>query len=134
MLLLGAALRSGTAAGLATIPFAAVLRAKALRINEYGRKTLELLVGRYGLSRLREVLMFAQHLLISWLVALPLLLILGRVGGRRRRILAGAAYRSTKRDFSECFGFGFSGWGLVSILRLILRAYPQRSRAPGRAS
>ena len=91
LLLLGAVLRSGTAAGLAMIPFAAVFRAKGLRINEYGRKTLELLIGDVA-SPLREVLMFAQHLLISCLAALPLLLILGRVAGRRRRILAGAAY------------------------------------------
>ena len=40
-LMLGrASVRAGTAAGLAMIPFAAVFRARGLRVNEYGRKTL----------------------------------------------------------------------------------------------
>jgi hypothetical protein len=43
--LAGEALRSGTLAGLATIPFAALFRAFGLRINEHGRKTLALVVG-----------------------------------------------------------------------------------------
>ena len=38
-------LRSGTLAGLAMIRFAALFRAFGLRINEYGKKTLELVVG-----------------------------------------------------------------------------------------
>jgi hypothetical protein len=74
------------------IPFAALFRGLGLRVNEYGRKTLELLVGDVA-SPLREVLMLAQHLLISWIAALPLLLLVsGRVVGRRNRVLAGAAY------------------------------------------
>ena len=91
MSLLRATLRSGTAAGLAMIPFAAVFRGFGLRINEYGRKTLELVVGDVA-SPLRDVLMFAQHLLISWVAAVPLLLVLARIAGRRQRILVGAGY------------------------------------------
>jgi hypothetical protein len=38
-------LRVGTVAGLAMMPLGEVFRSFDLRINEYGRKTLELLVG-----------------------------------------------------------------------------------------
>ena len=91
MKLLRATLRSGTAAGLAMVPPAALFRALGLRVNEYGRKTLELLVGDVA-SPLRDILMFAQHLLISWVAAVPLLLVLGRIADRRQRVLLGALY------------------------------------------
>ena len=84
-------LRSGTIAGLAMIPFAALFRALGLRINEYGRKTLELIVGPVA-SPLHEVLTFAQHLLISWFAAVPLLLILVRISDRSTRMVVGALY------------------------------------------
>jgi hypothetical protein len=84
-------LRCGTLAGLAMIPFAAVFRARGLRINEYGRKTLELVVGPVA-EPLHTALTFAQHLLISWIAAIPLLLVLGHVPGRASRVLVGALY------------------------------------------
>ena len=84
-------LRSGTLAGLAMIPFAALFRASGLRINEYGRKTLELVVGDVA-PPLHYALTFAQHLLISWFAAVPLLWLLGRIEDRRRRPLVGALY------------------------------------------
>lgn len=89
--LAGAVLRAGTAAGLAMVPFAAGFRASGLRINEYGRKTLELVFGDVA-SPLREVLMFAQHLLISWIAAVPFLLVAAVIADRRHRILAGTIY------------------------------------------
>ena len=61
------ALRTGTIAGLAMIPFAALFRIFGLRINEYGRKTLELLVGEVA-SPLHDLLTFVQHMIISWVV------------------------------------------------------------------
>jgi uncharacterized membrane protein YagU involved in acid resistance len=73
------------------IPFAAVFRARGLRINEYGAKTLELLVGSVA-APLQYLLTFVQHLLISWLVAVPLLLLLVRLPRRRDRIAAGLVY------------------------------------------
>jgi hypothetical protein len=85
------ALRTGTIAGLAMIPFAALFRIFGLRINEYGRKTLELLVGEVA-SPLHDLLTFVQHMIISWVVAAPLLLMLRAIQGRHRRLLAGAAY------------------------------------------
>lgn len=84
-------LRTGTLAGLAMIPFAAAFRARGLRINEYGRKTLELVVGELS-APLHTALGFVQHMLISWIVAIPLLLALGRIPGRASRVMAGALY------------------------------------------
>lgn len=89
--LAGEALRSGTLAGLAMVPFAALFRAVGLRINEYGRKTLELVVGNVA-PPLHYALTLAQHLLISWVVAVPLLWLLARIDGRRTRVLVGALY------------------------------------------
>lgn len=86
-----AALRSGTVAGLAMVPFAAMFRGLGLRVNEYGRKTLELTMGQVE-SPLRELLMFVQHMLLSWAIAIPLLLVLARIASRRQRLLAGVAY------------------------------------------
>lgn len=86
---------AGTLAGLAMIPFAAAFRARGLRVNEYGRKTLALLVGEVG-APLELVLGFAQHLVISWLAAVPLFVLFDRAGAwladRPRRMLFGAAY------------------------------------------
>ena len=84
-------LRAGTLAGLAMIPFAAAFRASGLRINEYGRKTLSLLVGDVS-PRMHDVLTFAQHLVISWIFALPLLWLLRGVGDRRIAVAAGMIY------------------------------------------
>lgn len=91
MRLLREALRAGTLAGLAMIPFAAVFRASGLRINEYGAKTLVLLVGEVA-GPVHLLLTFAQHLVISWVASLPLLLAVGRVARRRDRGLIGLAY------------------------------------------
>ena len=84
-------LRSGTLAGLAMIPFAAVFRARGLRINEYGRKTLELVVGDVP-PGLHDVLTLVQHVVISWILAVPFLLVVRGVRDRGRAALLGAAY------------------------------------------
>ncbi len=89
--LIGAALRSGTVAGLAMIPFAAVFRRAGLRVNEYGRKTLELLAGDVA-PPLHYLLTFLPHMVISWLAAVPLLLLLRGRAERRVRLLGGALY------------------------------------------
>ena len=85
------ALRAGTAAGLAMIPFAAFFRSRGLRINEYGRKTLELVVGDVA-PPLQHVLTFVQHMIISWTAAVPFLVLLPRIRGRSARVAFGAAY------------------------------------------
>ena len=73
------------------IPFAWLFRARGLRVNEYGRKTLALVVGDVA-PPLHTVLTFGQHMLISWLAAVPLLLALRRIDARRTRLLVGAVY------------------------------------------
>lgn len=85
------ALRAGTAGGLAMIPFAAFFRARGLRINEYGAKTLELFVGPTE-GPLHYLLTLIQHLAISWVVAVPLILGLAIVPGRAQRLGAGLLY------------------------------------------
>ena len=89
--LAGDALWSGTIAGLAMIPFAAVFRAKGLRINEYGRKTLALLVGEVS-PPAHTGLTLIQHMVISWVAAVPLLLVLRDVPARSTRVTVGAMY------------------------------------------
>jgi len=85
------ALRSGIVAGLAMIPFAALFRALDLRVNEYGRKTLELLVGDVS-GPLQYLLTFGQHLAISCMAAVPLLLLLDHVASRGTRLFVGTVY------------------------------------------
>lgn len=91
LLLAREALRAGVTAGIAMIPFAAFFRARGLRINEYGAKTLELLVGPVA-GPLHYLLTLIQHLAISWIVAVPLILWLGRVSRPRDRIGSGLVY------------------------------------------
>jgi len=91
MTLIRDALRSGTVAGLAMIPFGALFRVFGLRINEYGRKTLAVVVGEVP-PPLNILLTFIQHLVISWVVAVPLLLLLDRVADRRTRVFLGVVY------------------------------------------
>ena len=81
---------SGTIGGLAMIPFAAVFRACGLRVNEYGRKTLVLLVGEQS-PPVYYLLTFIQHIVISWIAAVPLLFLLGRARNQPR-VLVGALY------------------------------------------
>lgn len=89
--LLREALRTGTVAGLAMIPFAAVFQRLGLRVNEYGRKTLELFVRDVS-APVQYLLTFVQHLAISWVVAVPLLMLLGGLSRKRDRLLVGLAY------------------------------------------
>jgi hypothetical protein len=75
----------------ATTPNSGATSRFGLRINEYGRKTLELVVGDAA-PPLHHALAFAQHLLISWVVAIPLLWLLAKVDDRRTRVLVGTLY------------------------------------------
>jgi hypothetical protein len=83
--------RAGLLAGLAMIPFAAIFRARGLRVNEYGRKTLALVISNEGPTA-HWVLVFVQHLVISVIAAAPLVWLLTRIRGRPARILLGTLY------------------------------------------
>jgi len=91
------------------IPFAALFRARGLRINEYGRKTLELVVGDVA-PPLHLALTLVQHLLISWAAAVPLLLVLRGIERRVLRVgvgtLYGAAFYVAVNSFALPLWFG----------------------------
>lgn len=89
--LLREVLRAGTLAGLAMMPFGFAFRAAGLRINEYGAKTLALLLGPLE-PPFAALAGFAQHLAISWGAAVPLLLVAARLSRRGARVVAGAVY------------------------------------------
>jgi uncharacterized membrane protein YagU involved in acid resistance len=55
------------------------------------KQTLGLLVGDTS-PAVHYLLTFLQHLAISWVVAVPLLLLLGRFSRERDRLLVGLAY------------------------------------------
>lgn len=73
------------------VPFAAAFRAQGLRVNEYGRKTLALAVGDVA-PGLHYLLSFLQHMTISVVAALPLLMMLAGRPGRTQRLAIGLAY------------------------------------------
>ena len=72
-------------------PVRRLLRSRGLRVNEYGRKTLEILIVVANPAR-HFLLTLVQHLVISWIAAVPLLWGLSRVEDRRLRVLIGAGY------------------------------------------
>jgi uncharacterized protein len=85
------AARTGAIAGLAMIPFAAVFRGLGWRVNEYGRRTLEMVASDVT-SPARDLLLFVQHQLIAVVAAVPVLLVLASVRDRRVRVVLGAIY------------------------------------------
>ena len=103
------ALRTGMIAGLAMVPFAAVFQSFGLRVNEYGRKTLALVVGDVS-PPIHYLLTLAQHLAISWVVAVPLLLLLrGRVRTGDRLLVGlvyGALFYVAVNSFALPIAFG----------------------------
>jgi len=80
-------IRSGTIASLAMLPFGMLFKAAGLRVGHYGPRFAGLFFAEPG-----PVLLFAQHLVIGWLSALPLLALLPAGGRKPRAIAIGAAY------------------------------------------
>lgn len=85
------AFRSGSIAAIAMIPFGLMFFALGLRVNEYGMKVIQTFFGdlppgaRFGLF-------VVEHFLISWTVAVPLLLALFAFRPRIPAWLVGATY------------------------------------------
>ena len=79
-------LKSGTIASLAMMPFGFILKALDLRVGHYGPKFAELFIDNPG-----TVLLFAQHIFLGWLSALPLLIIIRRTP-RLSAMFMGALY------------------------------------------
>jgi uncharacterized membrane protein YagU involved in acid resistance len=80
-------IRSGTIASLVIVPLAPLFKAAGLRIGHYGPKFASLFFDNP-----QPWLLFAQHLVIGWLSALPLLVILAQTGAGKQPILSGAIY------------------------------------------
>ena len=80
-------LRSGTVASLVIVPLSPLFKAAGLRIGHYGPKFAALFFDNP-----QPWLLFAQHLVIGWVSALPLLVMLAKTGAGKQPLLAGAAY------------------------------------------
>lgn len=85
------ALRSGTIAALAMVPFALLFSALGFRINEYGKKMIQLFFGEFS-PAVRFGLFVVEHFVLSWIFALPLLLLLMYFHQRIPSILLGILY------------------------------------------
>lgn len=85
--LLKETIRSGTIASLVMMPFGLLFKLLDLRVGHYGPKVAELIFGQSSL-----IVLLAQHLVIGWLSALPLLLILVRIRGLAAPAVIGAVY------------------------------------------
>ncbi len=83
------ALRSGTIASLVMMPVGFVFQAMGLRVGHYGPKFAQLWVDHPT-----PLLLFAQHVVLGWVSALPLLWWLVFIAGKSRPVLSGALYGS----------------------------------------
>lgn len=80
-------LRSGTIASLVIVPLAPLFMWMGLRIGHYGPKFAALFVDDP-----QPWMLFAQHMIIGWISAVPLLWILVTTPLGRRPLIAGASY------------------------------------------
>lgn len=80
-------IRSGTIASLVIMPLSPLFKAAGLRIGHYGPMFAALFFDNP-----QPWLLFAQHLVIGWGSALPLLVMLAKTSAGRQPLLAGAAY------------------------------------------
>lgn len=91
ILLIREAFRSGSIAAIVMMPFGLLFLALGLRINEYGMRVIQTWFG--DLPRGVRVGLFAlEHFVISWSVAIPLLILLLIASGRVSHVLVGAVY------------------------------------------
>ena len=85
------ALRSGFIAAIAMILFALLFSAMGLRINEYGKKVIQFLFPDFS-SGIRFALFVIEHFILSWIIAIPLLLLLKYFHHRISYLLLGILY------------------------------------------
>lgn len=85
--LLRESIRSGTIASLAMMPLGFLFKSLDLRVGHYGPKLAGLMFDEPT-----RFMLFAQHLVIGWVSALPLLIILPRVQALAARLAVGASY------------------------------------------
>lgn len=85
------AFRSGSIAAIVMIPFALLFSSLGLRINEYGKKVIQLLFSNFS-PGIRFALFILEHFILSWIFAIPLLLLLMHFHRRFSYILLGFLY------------------------------------------
>lgn len=85
--LLREALRSGTIASLVMMPPGLLFQALGWRVGHYGPKFAALWASEPG-----PLLLIAQHLVIGWVSAIPLLWAMRFSAVARRSVLAGTGY------------------------------------------
>lgn len=87
------AVRSGTIASIVMMPAGFLFKYFGLRVGHYGNKLGAVLFGGVG-EPLLQALLLAQHFVIGWLSAIPLLMFMIFVREYRpsRLLLAGALY------------------------------------------
>ena len=85
--LLWETLRSGTIASLVIVPLAPLFTWMGLRIGHYGPKFAALFVDDP-----QRWMLFAQHMVIGWISAVPLLWMLAATPAGLRPLISGAAY------------------------------------------
>ena len=85
--LLKESVRSGTIAAVAMMPVGLLFRFLGLRVGYYGQKLGAVLFGSPS-----QVLLLAQHFVIGWLSALPMLLALVIIGTRISSTMVGVIY------------------------------------------
>ena len=83
--------RSGSVAAIAMIPFALLFSALGMRINEYGKKVIQFLFPDFS-PGIRLALFVIEHFILSWIIAIPLLLLLQYFHDRISYLLLGILY------------------------------------------
>ncbi|MES2949062.1 MAG: hypothetical protein V4858_11020 [Pseudomonadota bacterium] len=78
---------AGTVGALAMMPFGFAFRLAEMRVGHYGPKFAELYSSNPG-----PMLLFAQHIVLGWISALPLVAVLTSVQGFARALLLGVLY------------------------------------------
>lgn len=89
--LLREALRSGTIAAVAMIPFGLLFSRLGFRINEYGQKVIQTAFPHFP-KGVRFALFVLEHFVLSWIIAIPLLLLLKYFHHRIPHLLLGFIY------------------------------------------
>lgn len=80
-------LLAGSFAVLAMVPFGVAFRMADMRVGHYGPKFAALYADNPG-----PALLFAQHMVLGWVSAVPLVLVLAYVRGTQAALALGAAY------------------------------------------
>ncbi len=73
------------------IPFALLFSALGMRINEYGKKVIQLLFSDFS-PGIQLVLFVIEHFLLSWVFAIPLLLLFKHFHYRITHLFVGIFY------------------------------------------